>query len=92
MGRPDLRDPLVPALDEWLRQSTEFFLRGYRRAVMESQCVPADDATFVTLITLFQIDDALHELRRELERRPTWIDVPIRALLSLTHSPKVSVS
>ncbi|HJY36941.1 MAG TPA: hypothetical protein VJ299_05730, partial [Steroidobacteraceae bacterium] len=92
MGRPDLRDPLAPALDEWLRQSTEFFLRGYRRAVMESQCVPADDATFTMLITLFQIDDALHELRRELERRPAWIDVPIRALLLLAHSPKLSVS
>ena len=35
-----------------------------------------------TLITLFQIDCALHELRRELERRPAWIDVPIRALLA----------
>jgi maltose alpha-D-glucosyltransferase/alpha-amylase len=92
MGRPDLREPLAPALDEWLRQSTEFFLQGYRRSVMESQCVPADDATFTTLITLFQIDDALHELRRELERRPAWIDVPIRALLSLAHSPKLSVS
>ena len=92
MGRPDLRDPLAPALDEWLRQSTEYFLQGYRRAVMESQCVPADDATFTTLITLFQIDDALHELRRELERRPAWIDVPIHALLLLAHSPKLSVS
>ena len=92
MGRPDLRDPLAPALDEWLRQSTEFFLQGYRRAVMESQCVPADDATFTKSITLFQIDDALHELRRELERRPAWIEVPIHALLSLAHSPKLSVS
>jgi maltose alpha-D-glucosyltransferase/alpha-amylase len=83
MGRPDLREPLVPALDEWLRQTTEFFLQGYRRAVMESQCVPADDATFKTLITLFELDCALRELRREAERRPTWIEVPIRALLAL---------
>ncbi len=83
MGRPDLRDPLVPALDEWLRQTTQFFLQGYRRAVSESSCVPADDATFAALTALFQIDDALHELRRELERRPAWIEVPIRALLSL---------
>ena len=81
MGRPDLRDPLVPALDEWLRQTTEFFLQGYRRAAVESSCVPADDATFATLTALFQIDCALRELRRELEQRPTWIEVPIRALL-----------
>jgi predicted trehalose synthase len=50
---------------------------------MESQCVPADDATFRTLITLFEIDCALRELRREVERRPAWVDVPIRALLAL---------
>jgi maltose alpha-D-glucosyltransferase/alpha-amylase len=83
MGRPDLRDPLAPALDEWLRQTTESFLQGYRRAVMESKCVPADDATFAALIALFQIDAALCEVRRELERRPAWIDAPIRALLGL---------
>jgi maltose alpha-D-glucosyltransferase / alpha-amylase len=83
MGRPDLRDPLVPALDEWLRLTTEFFLQGYRRAVLESNCVPADDATFAALTTLFQIEDALRELRRELEQRPAWIEVPIRALLLL---------
>lgn len=82
MGRPDLRDPLVPALDEWLRQTTASFLQGYRRAVVESKCVPADDATFTALTALFQIDCALRELRRELERRPAWIEVPIRALLA----------
>jgi maltose alpha-D-glucosyltransferase / alpha-amylase len=83
MGRPDLREPLVPALDEWLRQATQFFLQGYRRAVVESNCVPADDATLTKLTTLFQIECALRELRRELEHRPTWIEVPIRALLGL---------
>jgi len=83
MGRPDLREPLVPALDDWLRQTTEFFLKGYRRATAESNCVPTDDATFTSLITLFQIQCALHELRRELDRRPAWLDVPIRALLAL---------
>ena len=83
MGRPDLRDPLVPALGEWLRQSTEFFLQGYRRAVVESSCAPADDSTFAALVTLFQIDCALRELQRELEQRPAWIEVPIRALLAL---------
>ena len=86
------RRPLAPAFDEWLRQSTEFFLQGYRRAVMESRCVPADDATFGKLVALFQIDCALHELRRELELRPQWIDVPSRALVLLAHSPKLSVS
>ena len=73
----------MPALDDWLRQTTELFLKGYRRAAVESSCVPADDATFTALITLFQIQCALHELRRELDHRPAWIEVPIRALLTL---------
>ena len=45
--------------------------------------MPADDATFAALIILFQIECALRELRQELERRPAWIEVPIRALLVL---------
>jgi len=44
------------------------------------------DAAFASLITLFQIQCALHELRRELDHRPSWIEVPIRALLSLVGS------
>jgi maltose alpha-D-glucosyltransferase/alpha-amylase len=93
MGRPDLRDPLAPALNEWLREATQFFLQGYRRAAVESSCVPADDAAFSKLIALFQIDCALRELRRELEHRPAWIEVPIRALLTIVgqSSPKLSV-
>jgi maltose alpha-D-glucosyltransferase/alpha-amylase len=83
MGRPDLRDPLAPALDEWLKEATQFFLKGYRRAAVESNCVPADDPAFAKLIALFQIDCALRELRRELEHRPAWIEVPIHALLIL---------
>jgi maltose alpha-D-glucosyltransferase / alpha-amylase len=82
-GRPDLREPLAPALAEWRRQSTDFFLRGYRRAVMESNCVPADDTSFANLIALFQIGRALRELRQELDHRPAWIEVPIHALLAL---------
>jgi maltose alpha-D-glucosyltransferase/alpha-amylase len=87
MGRPDLREPLVPALDDWLRQTTELFLKGYRRAAVESSCVLADDQTFTSLVALFQIQCALHELRRELEHRPLWIEVPIRALLFLVSGP-----
>ena len=72
-GRPDLRDPLEPALDEWLRQTTRVLPQGYRRAAVESSCVPADDATFAALTALFQIECALHELRRELEQ-PAVVD------------------
>ncbi|HKU15362.1 MAG TPA: maltose alpha-D-glucosyltransferase [Steroidobacteraceae bacterium] len=83
LGRPDLREPLAPALNEWLRQTTELFLQGYRRAAVESSCVPADETTFASLIRLFELECALRELRQELERRPAWTEVPMRALLGL---------
>ena len=68
MGRPDLRDPLEPALDEWL-QADHAVLPARAIGVRPSNraACPRDDATFAALTALFQIDCALRELRRELD-------------------------
>jgi maltose alpha-D-glucosyltransferase/alpha-amylase len=83
VGRPDLRERLEPALQEWLRLTTAAFLRGYRAAVKTSRCVPTDEAALRRLLTLFQIQRALRDVRSELDKRPAWVSVPVQALLTL---------
>jgi maltose alpha-D-glucosyltransferase/alpha-amylase len=83
VGRPDLRERLEPALQEWLRLSSAAFLRGYRGAVKTSRCVPTDEAALRRLLTLFQIERALRDVRGELDKRPAWATVPVQALLTL---------
>jgi maltose alpha-D-glucosyltransferase / alpha-amylase len=83
VGRPELRERLEPGLAQWLEETSEAFLEGYRRGVAGCPCVPADEADLQRLITLFQIGRALRELATELDTRPEWAGVPLRALLQL---------
>jgi maltose alpha-D-glucosyltransferase/alpha-amylase len=82
-GRPDLRERLAPELDEWLRASTQGFLAGYRRGLDDARALHGDDANMNRLLTLFQIAQALREIRIELATRPAWVHVPVTALLRL---------
>jgi maltose alpha-D-glucosyltransferase/alpha-amylase len=83
VGRPDLRERLEPALQEWLRLSSAAFLRGYREAVKTSRCVPTDEVALRRVLTLFQIQRSLRDVRSELDNRPAWVSVPVQALLTL---------
>jgi maltose alpha-D-glucosyltransferase/alpha-amylase len=81
--RPDLAERLDPKLQEWEDLATQSLLAGYRRGFGTAQCAPADFAEMMRLVDLFQIDRALHEVQNEIDRRPAWVSVPCRALLSV---------
>jgi maltose alpha-D-glucosyltransferase / alpha-amylase len=83
VGRPELRERLEPTLQEWLQLSSAAFLRGYLDVVKTSRCIPANDITVRRLLTLFQIQRALRDVRSELDKRPVWVGVPVQALLTL---------
>jgi maltose alpha-D-glucosyltransferase/alpha-amylase len=82
-GRPELRERLEPAFEEWLDLTTSAFLAGYRAGVRGSRCDISVEAEWTRLLTLFQIGLALREALHELEHRPSWISVPVGALLRL---------
>jgi maltose alpha-D-glucosyltransferase/alpha-amylase len=82
-GRPDLRERLAPELDDWLRATTQAFLAGYRAGLGDARALHGDDANIKRLLALFQIAQALREIRIELATRPAWVHVPVAALLKL---------
>jgi maltose alpha-D-glucosyltransferase/alpha-amylase len=79
----EARERLAPAFEAWRRAACDAFLGGYRKGIGTASSWPerAEDAR--RLITLFQIEKALYELRYELNYRPAWVEIPIRGLLSL---------
>lgn len=83
VGRPDLCERLEPALADWLQLSTRAFMKGYMAAVKGSRTAPSEQAELTRLLRLLQISRALRELRGELADRPTWVGVPVNALLAL---------
>jgi maltose alpha-D-glucosyltransferase/alpha-amylase len=78
--RPDLRERIEPELEQWLLLTTQAFLKGYRRGVIESGVLPTDEASVQRLLKLFMIIRSVHALRMELERRPEMLFAAIDAL------------
>jgi maltose alpha-D-glucosyltransferase / alpha-amylase len=79
-----LSDPERAVLSAWEELASEGFLRGYEetvRAKMAHLLPPAGD--MAGLLDVFQVDKAVYELGYELNNRPTWAKIPLRALQSL---------
>ena len=82
--RPDLQERLAPGFQSWYDETCDAFLKGYGVGIDNARSMPASEADVQRLITLFQMEKALYEVRYELENRPTWLAVPIDGVLTLT--------
>jgi len=81
--KPEAADRLDASLGEWLELVREAFLRGYSIGVGKASCMPKSASDMSRLISFFEIEKALYELRYEIEHRPHWIGVPIAGLLGI---------
>jgi trehalose synthase-fused probable maltokinase len=67
--------------DGWEEHAREEFLSGYRSTVDQS-LVPAG-STMDKLLTVFELEKAVYELRYELNNRPDWVRIPVAGILRL---------
>jgi len=72
----------VPLAEGWLTEARTAFLGGYARSLAGSDLLASLDAAR-GLITLFEIEKALYELRYELNNRPAWAGIPLSGLRAL---------
>lgn len=63
--------------------SRDAFLEGYRESTQGAAFLPADDATFWTMLRAFELEKLLYEVRYELANRPDWVRIPVQALLRM---------
>jgi predicted trehalose synthase len=49
--------------------------------------MPAGEAAFARLLTVFELEKAVYELRYELNNRPEWIHIPVAGILRMLESP-----
>jgi maltose alpha-D-glucosyltransferase/alpha-amylase len=72
-----------PLLGGWEQETRETFLRVYdeiaRAAGLYTSLEHASP-----LLTLFEIEKALYELRYELRNRPDWASIPLRSLIAFS--------
>jgi maltokinase len=69
----------------WEEQARAEFLDGYR-AEIDPELVPAG-AAFDKLLTVFELEKAVYELRYELNNRPDWLTIPVAGIARMLEEP-----
>jgi trehalose synthase-fused probable maltokinase len=76
----------TPAPDGWEERTREAFLTGYFGAV-DGSLLPPGEAAARTLLTIFELEKAVYELRYELNNRPDWVRIPVAGIARLLEEP-----
>jgi trehalose synthase-fused probable maltokinase len=72
----------VPAPPEFEERARERFLERYLSAV-ESTLLPSGEAAVTNLLSIFELEKAIYELRYELDNRPAWVEIPVAGIRRL---------
>jgi maltokinase len=72
--------------DAWEATARERFLAGYMAAV-DANLLPAGEAAIGKLLSIFELEKAIYELRYELNNRPDWVGIPGAAIERLLDAP-----
>jgi trehalose synthase-fused probable maltokinase len=79
-----LRDEEAP--DGWESAARERFLEGYL-ATVDPALLPAGQSAVFKLLSIFELEKAVYELRYELNNRPDWVGIPVSAIVRLIEAP-----
>lgn len=66
----------------WEERTRAAFLEGYLAAV-EPSLLPASQDSTDKLLTVFELEKAVYELRYELHNRPEWLSIPVAGILRM---------
>ena len=67
------------APDGWEERARENFLAGYLETV-DSSMLPSGQEAIQRLLTVFELEKAVYELRYELDNRPDWVRIPVAGI------------
>jgi trehalose synthase-fused probable maltokinase len=75
-----------PAPEAWEEQARERFLAGYLDAV-DPALLPAGQSSIGKLLSIYELEKAVYELRYELNNRPDWVKIPVASIVRLLEAP-----
>ena len=75
-----MRGTDVPA--GWEERAREQFLAGYFETV-DPSLLPAGQIAIERLLTVYELEKAVYELRYELDNRPEWVGIPVAGIVRL---------
>ena len=76
----------APAPEGWEERTRESFLDGYFETV-DSRLLPPGQDAIARLLSVFELEKAVYELRYELNNRPDWVGIPVAGIARLLEEP-----
>jgi trehalose synthase-fused probable maltokinase len=67
---------------DWEARAREEFLGGYFDTV-DRTLIPTSQEAVTRLLSVFELEKAVYELRYELNHRPDWLGIPVAGILRL---------
>jgi len=64
------------------QRAREIFLGRYFTTV-DSTLLPAGEAAVMSLLSIYELEKAIYELRYELDNRPDWVSIPVAGIRRL---------
>ncbi len=74
---------LEPWAEVWYRITARYFLHSYLAVVAGSGLLPDDRSDLETMLSIYILDKAIHELGDELNNRPEMAIIPIKGIMAL---------
>jgi maltokinase len=72
----------VRAADDWEDRARDAFLGAYMRTV-DHRLLPHGQANTERLLSIFELEKSVYELRYELNNRPDWVGIPVAGIVRL---------
>jgi maltokinase len=70
----------------WEQRARSAFLDGYLKTV-EPSLMPAGQQAIDKLLSIFELEKAVYEMRYEINNRPDWIGIPVAGIARLLEDP-----
>ena len=79
--------PGVEPPPAWEERARTEFLGGYLPVLEGTGLLPPGEGAVERLLTVFELEKAVYELRYELDNRPDWVQIPVAGIARLLEVP-----
>jgi maltokinase len=76
----------TPPPEDWEARAREDFLDAYLQCA-DPSLLPASRQGVEQLLSVFELEKAVYELRYELNHRPDWVRIPVASILRMLEVP-----
>jgi maltose alpha-D-glucosyltransferase/alpha-amylase len=82
-ARPAAAPRMAQLAEAWRQRAVDGFLTAYRSGMRGCAAYPASQAQARPMLAFFVLEKAVYEVSYELANRPSWVDIPLKSVLSI---------